>query len=191
MRSFVLGYIHMVQGSGIQFIARNDVSTWKQRPPENKSSLHLQTDRQTDRRSQPIDLEQQQQQSRGCTRLFPLPPRQRGDHGSLIKQAKGYFMSCSVQLVRSNPPPWPKSSFVVRKLLNGAVSDANYLPDLRQLGTYLLLTSTYQGFFFSFFFFGHYKNRFFQANFLEKIHQDVKFFPQNAASPPTPLLLPE
>jgi len=65
-----------------------------------------------------------------------------------------------------------------QELLNGAVLDANYLPTLRQLGTYLLLTSTYQGFFFLFFFlFVNYKNRFFQANFLEKLHQDVKICP--------------
>jgi hypothetical protein len=87
----------------------------------------------------------------------------------------------SVQLVRSNPPPWPKSSLFVRKLLNEAVLDANCLPTLRQLGTL-------PGVFFSSFlcFFGHYKNRIFQANFLENIHQDVKICPQNAASPPPP-----
>jgi hypothetical protein len=146
-----------------------------------KSCISRQTDRQTDRRPQLIDPEQHQQQSRGCTRLFPLPPRQRGDHGSLIKQAKGYFMS-SVQLVRSNPPPpWPKSSLFVRKLLNGAVLDANYQPTLRQLGT---LPGVF--FFLFFVFFWHYKNRFFQANFLEKFRQDVKICPQNAALPPPP-----
>ncbi len=60
----------------------------------------------------------------------------------------------------------------------------------RHLSTYFTTTRyllTYQGFFFFLFFlFWHYKNRFFQAIFLEKNHQDVKIWPQNAASPPPP-----
>jgi hypothetical protein len=54
MRSLVLGYIHMVQCSGIQFIARNNVSTWKQQPMENKSNP-ASADRQTDRQKTAAD----------------------------------------------------------------------------------------------------------------------------------------
>lgn len=150
---------------------------------ENKSnpaSADRHTDTQTEGRPQPIDPEQHQQRSRGCTRLFPLPPRQRGDHGSLIKQAKGYFMS-SVQLVRSNPPPWPKSPLFVRKLLNEAVLDANYLPTLRQLG-----------FFFLFFvFFWALQKQIFPSKFSRKHSPRCENLPPKCCFTPTPLLLPE
>jgi hypothetical protein len=53
MRSLVLGYTHMAQGSGIYFIARNDLSTWKQRPLENKSNP-ASADRQREDRSRSI-----------------------------------------------------------------------------------------------------------------------------------------
>ncbi len=63
----------------------------------------------------------------------------------------------------------------------------------RQLSTYFTTTRhllTFDkylpGVFFLFSLGGHYKNRFFQEKFLEKIRQDVKICPQNAALPPPP-----
>jgi hypothetical protein len=93
----------------------------------------------------------------------------------------------SVQLVRSNPPPpWPKSSLFVRKLLNGTVLDANYLPTLRQLGAY-------QGFFFFLFFvfFWALQKQIFPSKFSRKHSPRCENLPPKCCFTPTPLLLPE